>query len=198
MGEDVVTNPKLFELPPDGKVLLPDFEIVRQEDLPEEAIYQIDLNMGLHEAIRRRLIKTPLKLDFNSAGYAYLMAYDFEAGNEGLAKFRGVFEADISADGEYMGSGFSLIDLDEVGREKVRPYVGHTFTEPGFIRKGLGLRRLFILNEANKKWFGDSLGSGLFIPSDDDEDPYAKAMWEQLVAHGFAVKEDETFRFKDD
>lgn len=197
MGEDLDINHKLFELPPQGEVQLPNFEEVRLEEVPQLALEEVDFDFRIQEAIRRKLIRLPVKLDFGRGGQMYLFAYDYESGVEGLAKFRGLFAADISADGQAMGSGYSLIDLDEVGRERVRPYVGHTFTEPGFIRMGLGLRRLIVLNEANKRWFKDSLGSGNFIPvGENGETSHSKEVWERLEAKRLVVKEGEGYRFK--
>jgi hypothetical protein len=194
MGEEIDFNPKLFELPSEGEVVLPNFEEVRLEDVPRLALDQIDFDMRIQE-INRKPIKLPVRLDFNEAGLVYLLAYDFDSSIEGSAKFRSIYLADISQEGQAMGSGYSLIDLDETGREKVRPYVGHTFTEPDFTRQGLGLRRLVILNEANQRWFGDSLGSGAFVSS-QGESSQAKGLWNQLETHGLAVKEGEGYRFR--
>jgi hypothetical protein len=196
MGEEIDSNPKIFELPADGPVLLPEFEEIKVKDLPEGARFLINSDMGAIEATNRKMIKVPIKLVFEDAGTSYLVAYDFESGLEGLAKFRGVFAADISASGEGMGSGYSLIDLDEAGRENVRPYIGHTFTQPAFEHQGLGVRRLLIINEANKKWFKDSLGSGQFAGV-VGEISHAKNIWELLVSKGLVIREGTGFRFKD-
>jgi hypothetical protein len=195
VGEDLDLSSKLFEIPADRKVVIPDFEKVRYEDIPAIVIDQVDFDLRILEMVSKELVRLPVKLDFKEAGKAYLLAYDYDSSLDGSAKSRAIFEADVSLDGRAMGSGYSLIELDAVGREQVRPAVGHTFTEPDFTRQGLALRRLFILNEANKKWFGDALGSGTFVSSEGQDSP-AKAMWEQLEAMGLAVKEDERFRFR--
>lgn len=196
MGEKIKRNLSLFELPAHGEVHLPPFETTQMELVPQPALDQVEFDLRVQEAVKKKLLRHPARMDFGPGGRVYLFAYDFESGIEGTAKFRGIFASDISPDGRAMGSGYSFIELDEKDRERTRPIVGHTYTEPAFARQGLGLRRLIILNEANKKWFKDSLGSDSFV-TEREGSSQAKRLWEQLETAGLAVKEDIAYRFKD-
>lgn len=84
----------------------------------------------------------------------------------------------------------NISNTDPYFREK--PFVGYTTTEEGFRNKGLGSRRLFIMNALSKMLYGFPLHSDTLISEE------AKRLWERLVEQGKAIKykEGERGRYK--
>ncbi len=190
MGEDITPNSRLFEIPPDGKVVLPELQQLVHQEVPPSVLEQIDLEMRIQEINIYQAEKTPFLADFGSAGKAYLLAYYLERRVPWVDRFYSVYEVDLASSGEVIGSGSSLIDLDNVKRETTRPYMWHTNTNEDYQDRGLGMRRLVLLNEINKRLFRDSLGSGSLTA------PEPVHIWERLVEKGLVIKEGEGYRFR--
>jgi hypothetical protein len=191
MGEDVDLNSRLFELPANGNAILPPEESLELNELPEAVIEQVRFEENMQELSTVRQMNKPKVMDFGSAGKAYIVADYCERDIGTFSKFYVVNEIDISTDGNLMGGGLSFLELDENGVETDDPYVQFSFTKPGYERQGLGLRRLIILNEINKKLFHRNLTSGSFI------EPNIEALWQRLEQAGLAEKiEENHYRFR--
>lgn len=102
-----------------------------------------------------------------------------------------------------------LIDLDSNGNEeghaeirnnitnpspyfRDKPFVGYTKTEDMFRNRGLATRRLLIMNQITRMFYGLELHSDTLITKE------ARGLWERLVGEGKAIKykEGELDRFK--
>ena len=187
MGEDFNLNSKLFELPADGEVVLPELEEVALEDIPESVIDQIQFEERTQVLSSTRALGKARVLDFGPAGNAYLLTYHAERDVGVFSRFYVVNEIDTTNSGEIMGAGISFLELSDNGQETDVPCVQYTFTKHEYERQGLALRRLIILNMANKMIFKRPLASGSFV------DPGVEQLWQKLEAAGLATKIEEGY-----
>ncbi|HET9721456.1 MAG TPA: hypothetical protein VFP32_00290 [Candidatus Saccharimonadales bacterium] len=174
---------------------IPQFQECVLEEVPQAVRDQIsDEAVRLQEVAQPTLLRRPVLLDFGGHGKTYLLAYHQIKQVEGYeTRDKAIYAVDLSENEEVMGYGVSLLDLDDNDQEKDGPpFVQWTSTSQEFAKRGLGVRRLIILNEANKFFFNHLMSSGSFT----GDNPAAQLAWERLVRHGMAVKdEDGSYRF---
>ncbi|HLG91152.1 MAG TPA: hypothetical protein VI336_03295 [Candidatus Saccharimonadales bacterium] len=177
---------KIFQTTEGAGSNLPFLHDCEPDDVPEEARDQIKLVANNLESIQTPLRK-PNYMDFGDGGKAYVLTYHQTSQYEGYqTRNYAVYSVDIGPDGEYMGIGTSLLELDQDDREKGDPpYVEWTYTRDAYKNRGLATRRLIVLNEANKQFFNHRLSSGSFA-----EDPAAEKAWQRLTELGLAAQDE--------
>ena len=93
---------------------------------------------------------------------------------------------DVGVDDQEIGHGEVRLHIDGPKKEsayfKDKPFVGGTNTEDGSRGKGLGMRRLRMMNALTHMQYN------LPLHSDTLQSPEAKRLWEKLVAEGAAKK----------
>ncbi|HZP55522.1 MAG TPA: hypothetical protein VFB03_02000 [Candidatus Saccharimonadales bacterium] len=183
---------KLFEIPEDGRTTLPDFE----ESSNPEARRMLLRIPGESQSIFRP-DEGFWQLDFGDSGKAYLMPFlSFDRWHSDYPpETHRFYVADFSRSGGLMGYSYSIHELRRLHSPPPNnPFEGFTTTSSPYTRRGLGLRRLVVLNEACKRSYGKPLGSGYFL--DSSPDAPARKAWKNLVRRGLAtVTSHETYRF---
>lgn len=104
-----------------------------------------------------------------------------------------VYLIDVDSDGNEEGHAEIRLNIsNEESYFKDKPFVGYTTTQEAYRNKGLGTRRLFIMNAMSQMLHCFPLHSDTLI---SDE---AKRLWERLEGEGKAVKfrEGEHDRYK--
>ncbi|MEX1059191.1 MAG: hypothetical protein WEC17_02055 [Candidatus Saccharimonadales bacterium] len=179
---------KIFEFPGNEDYKIPEFQDCDIEQIPRIVHEQIDEQRRFDEVKNAVLLRKPLMTDFAEAGKVFLLAYYQQSMAEGYqSKHYAVYGVDVSQSGELMGSGLSLLELDESNHAKGEPpFVQYTRTQESSRNQGLAIRRLIVLNEANKALFKMPLTSGMFASGDQA----AEAAWQHLVAKNFAVQDE--------
>ena len=177
---------KIFQITEGADSNLPLFQDCEPDDVPEEARAQIKLVANNLEAVQTPLGE-PRYMDFGDSGKVYVLACRQTAQYEGYqTRNYAVYSVDIGPDGEYMGIGASLLELDQDNHEKGDPpFVQWTQTKDEYRNRGLATRRLIVLNEANKQFFSQRLSSGNFT-----EDPAAEKAWQRLTELGLAAQDE--------
>jgi hypothetical protein len=93
------------------------------------------------------------------------------------------FLYNINNSGQNTGYGeIRLNTSNQRNYYKDKPFVGYSYTEPDFTRKGLGTRRLRMMNALSQALHGLPLHSDTLL----DENGAAKRVWERLVENGEA------------
>lgn len=190
------TAPPLFELPPETKPILPPFIKIGWADLPRQVTNQFEFDNRLQEISSLELARNPQVLDFAEKGRAYVVAFHAKR-NADNVRLNIIHEVDLSQEQIVAGGGTTFLELDEDNKPThENPYVQFTFTRPDYTRRGLALRRLLILDEANKSIFGRHLESGGFT----GEETGAEEVWKKLGAAGlvehFEVPEFEEIKYR--
>lgn len=107
-----------------------------------------------------------------------------------------VFLVDVDEEGKRIGTGLFASSALNGKPPYDKPFVGFTRTESGHTRKGLGMRRIKLMNQLALKRHGQVL----YSDPGDDITYEAKKVWEKLVESGEAERvQDENysrFRFK--
>jgi hypothetical protein len=188
MGEDIPDNPRLFEIPADGQATLPDFRPVSAESIPP-IVSDLVLRLDRTGTITRRApLETAQRLDFGPAGETYVLPY-YEERSSLEDKQNAVYVIDVSESGEVMGFSISTLNLPADAEGSNTPFVRDTFTNYDYLRKGLNLRRLIVLNEANKLFFQKILHSNPSIG------PGAELVWQRLEQAGLAKRDQGGYSF---
>ena len=194
MSETSPARPKLFQLPERDNYQLPPLKKCDMENVPREVHEQIYHQRATDEVAKSTLLGSPLNIDFGEAGRVFVLAYHQQKTLDGYpSKDYAVYTVDIGQNGELMGYGLSLLELDAKNQEVSEPpFLRYTYTPNNFRGQGLATRRLIVLNEANKSLFKHFLSSG----SSRQGAPAAEGAWQSLVAKGFAVEgENGNYRF---
>lgn len=181
---------KLFELPEAGNYV-PQLQNCRMDDVPRVVHEVIFSQRRTDEVTKATLQRKPQVADFGEAGKTFVLAYHQSKMLEGYpTRDYAVFAVDVSRSDEFMGYGLSLLELDENNQEIGEPpFVQYTLTEGNYRDQGLAVRRLIVLNEANKAMFSQFLHSGTFA----ENGRAAEAAWQQLVNRNLAVKSDDGY-----
>lgn len=94
-----------------------------------------------------------------------------------------VYLRDVTVSGEDEGYGVLIKSI-----KSNKPYVGYTSTEEEYQKKGLGKRRLLMMNALSQMLFGFPLHSDIIIR------PVAESIWVKLATEGKAIKYNEEGR----
>ena len=188
MPANLETNPSLFRLSEAADISMGVVPFVACNDaaIPEEA--QAQFKRWSHSVRLHKLGQGALRLDFAERGGVFVA--DYAGTSQQGVDFTEVYMADTDTNGNVMGSGIvALIQGDEDLRNT--PMVRYTQTEPIYQRRGLGLRRLVIMNEVAKRFFGTALSSSLVSLIQ----PEAESLWQRLETNGLAATQGERYRF---
>ncbi len=179
-----------------------EFLIIRKEDVPkiaqtyfERKAVDLTLRIRRGEEMQETKEEFPLKHFFmvkhDNGDRTYLAQHE-KVLNTTKDTESNVYLVDMREDkavgyGEIISNLSDPVLLDE-------PYVGYTTTVGGVGHTGLGTRRLLLMNDFAKKFFGYPLHAGNTSPG------YATATWLKLVKEGYAVairkKSGSKFAFK--
>jgi hypothetical protein len=181
-------RPRLFQFSEIDDVATK-FEPYPLKQIPLAALREIERRNFRSDTTTLEHLGSAFKLDFGDAGSAAILAY-YREKYGGLNKSFEVYAADISRNGELMGVGASSLEVDPVTGQEGVPFVVYTHTERPFLSLGLGLRRLIVLNQANKQLFNLPLHSGAAL------EPEAEKLWQRLEQEGLTIKEGPRYRFK--
>lgn len=125
----------------------------------------------------------------------YSFMYEFpNSGTEG-ERVTEILAADLDNAGIPLGFGeISLVTGLDKPRIKNKPYVAYTETLEAGLHKGLNARRLKVMNELAKQYFGFPLHSD----RSGDTEPEARRSWDRLVDEGYAeqYEDNETLRYR--
>ena len=124
----------------------------------------------------------------------YLMPINVETSGTTHDEEDVVFLIDTDEEGKKMGTGILAMGIQEGSPLYGKPYVGYTGTETGHTRKGLGLRRLRLMNQLALERHNQVLYSDF---GEDISDEAIK-VWEKLVTSGDAeqVEDQDHYRFR--
>jgi hypothetical protein len=204
-GQEFRPRPESGDLPPEKaeRSDAPEFDptdpaAVFEEYFPAGEIKEVDL-AELPEAARvlhklAMMYLSPEKFDpdgFGPAkaikhadgGQTYLASYEKDYGGASGGVEESTYLIDVDEAGDYCGYGeirHSVSSDSEYFKDK--PFVGYTRTEKGKGKKGLGLRRMAMMNAVSHMMYGQPLYS------DTIQSEQAQRLWEALVKQGDAVK----------
>jgi hypothetical protein len=181
MGEDIPDNPVLFELPAEGTVAIPNFEEIARNEVPEEVLGAISAQDRKGTITISELLGMPQAANFGEGGLAYIVPY-YEERASMANQQNAIYVVDVDTSGELLGIGVSSLTLDNQGHPKGLPFVRDTMSYTK--GRGLGLRRLVLLNEINKRLFD------LRLSSNTMGNPQAERLWQFLVQKGFAEEKE--------
>lgn len=116
-------------------------------------------------------------------GKTYFASYEKDYREAGGGVEESTYLFDVDEGDEYAGFGEIRYSLSsDSGYFKEKPFVGYTVTEEEKSQKGLGLRRMAMMNAISRMAYGQPLYS------DTVQSDQAKRLWEALVKQGDAVK----------
>jgi hypothetical protein len=128
----------------------------------------------------------------------YIVPFNVENSGTFHDKEDVVFLVDTDENGRKIGTGILAMGIVESSPLYGKPYVGYTGTEIGHTRRGLGARRLKLMNQLALKRHNQALHSA--VGDEEDFSYEARKVWEKLVKNGEAEQvPDQTytrFRFK--
>lgn len=153
-----------MEISPSEPILLPDFSVDSPIQIESIEIKDIPRNIGLDlrmdwSGISDKTIDHAFKVSCNGVdSYGAVVHRDDETGG-GVGVGKGIAIIDTTKD-ILLGRGLMWIYDSRMPEHSQYPHVSWTRTNEDFRRKGLGLRRLCVLNALNMKYFDIPLSSG--------------------------------------
>src|SRR6185437_9188808 len=157
IGEHGTQLPEITEVMADASDNL-DRWIIEQRELVRKKYYSdfdVTPQPGLQE------------MDFGTGGKIYFKTFiRSEQTKHGPKESHEVFCVDVNEDNQPMGFAYA-VKREAPGYYR-GPLVDMSWTEPGYGRQGLGLRRLVALNQICHMLYSQDLESGRFLDMRDD------------------------------
>ncbi|HEX7963751.1 MAG TPA: hypothetical protein VF466_04125 [Candidatus Saccharimonadales bacterium] len=183
---------------------LPNLRPITFDDMPPAAVAAIAEAMPMQLPLSANAAcSDPVEFD-HGPDKTYALRYEAMVGDDegGQHPETELVLVDMQDDATPLGVGIVTREQVPAAPEDTVPYVGWTQTRPDARGKGLGLRRLRIMNELSLSAFGQPLHSSLYVNAipEFQPTPEAQRLWARLVAEGVAepvaIGDKNVFRFR--
>lgn len=186
-GDPLKQQKEIFERLLPGSVITPE----SLENIPPQAVAALEEQstyLVRFDNYRPGNFEKLFVISHADASKTYVGVQTKTYGDEGDTE-RLMHLIDVGVDDQEIGHGEVRLYIDGPKKEsayfKDKPFVGGTNTEDGSRGKGLGMRRLRMMNALTNMQYN------LPLHSDTLQSPEAKRLWEKLVAEGAAKKYTE-------
>lgn len=160
------------------------------QHFPEEVISEVrmaalpTIAVNLFEGMSRRFI---LPEEYKVGNFKKFYRIDFEDENQIYVATQTkqedlIYLIELNHEGFEVGHGEVRIDIDNKDSTKPTPYcfVGFIRTEEDFQRRGLGERRLCVMNALSQALYGSTLYSGAIITEESGQ-PFMERLCEKGI-----------------
>jgi hypothetical protein len=190
---DTPEKPKIFSLPEEGKLNLPVIELSSNKTAEQAVLKAVAEGGKANDFLELIPSENFWQADFGEKGIVYIKPYlQRTLYIDGPRESQVLYTADLDESGKVLGMTSSVYHYEK-DKENEPPFVAMNHTEAGFHGRGLGLRRLLVLNEACRQYYDTPLISGVFV-DESPENPAVK-IWESLVRSGLAAKTADGYTF---